>query len=710
MATLPTLALGTFTNVSGATITGTEPVLQVIASAVDSSYVYSGQNNTTGTYRANFALADTPSDFTKMGTLDVRLRYLISAAASNTCSLTVQVFQSDGTTALTNAVQVVANVTNTVAENSSVITLTGLDTTANKAVWDGALVQVSWGLQKVKGGDSNQRRVTAAELTGTYTAVVDTETSIIATATVTASSGAFAGSVVSIVGDATVTASFAAVANSVASIVGNTTTAASSAAIANSITSIIGNTTTTTFSEAFTGSVASIIGAATVTWLSLNAILDQMGYRWRNDDGSESAATWAAAINTALPVTVSSNIQKRLRFAVSNTVAKTKAAFPQLQAVKREPAQDPWTQVSITGFGTDVVRGFAYGADQWVVVGQAGKIATSPNGIDWTHRVSSFGTTNIYGVCYNGADQWVAVGDTGKIATSPDGINWTQQTSSFGSSAIWHVIFNGTDQYVAVAESGKLATSPDGETWTQQTSSFGTSAIYRIVYNGTDQYVAVGDTGKLATSPDGIAWTQQTSSFAFSAIWGVGSNRTDQYVAGGLSGKLATSPDGVTWTQQTSGFGTNIVSRAEYGAGEYTAVGTSAKLATSPDGINWTHQTSSFGISYPIWCAAFNGAHQWAVGGHQGGIATLEFTYFDVTTVSSVVRAFDSANVADDADTTQQITTGTFVADNNGLSEDGLVSRVLFNGVDKAEFEYTVEFVAADLADGDEVRFRIKAS
>lgn len=170
MATLPTLALGTFTNVTGATIVGTEPVLQVIASAADGSYVYSGESNTTGTYSANFALGDTPSDFGNMDTLAVRLRYLISAAATNTCTLSVQVFQSDGTTALTNSVQVVANVTNTAAANSGVITLTGLNTAANKAVWDGALVRIDWGLTKVKGGDSNQRRVTAAEITGTYSA------------------------------------------------------------------------------------------------------------------------------------------------------------------------------------------------------------------------------------------------------------------------------------------------------------------------------------------------------------------------------------------------------------------------------------------------------------------------------------------------------------------------------------------------------------
>jgi len=40
------------------------------------------------------------------------------------------------------------------------------------------------------------------------------------------------------------------------------------------------------------------------------------------------------------------------------------------------------------------------------------------------------------------AEQWVAVGASGKLATSPDGISWTQRTSSFETTAIYGVAWS----------------------------------------------------------------------------------------------------------------------------------------------------------------------------------------------------------------------------------------------------------------------------
>jgi hypothetical protein len=78
-----------------------------------------------------------------------------------------------------------------------------------------------------------------------------------------------------------------------------------------------------------------------------------------------------------------------------------------------------------------------------------------------------------------------------------------------------------------------------------------------------------------------------------------------------------------------------------------------------------------------------------------------------VTTTSSPVRAYDSANLTNGGDTTQQISSGTFVVDNNGVCEDGTAGPTAFAGSDKAEYEFTVEFIAADLLDSDVIYFRI---
>lgn len=180
MATLPTTALGnlnaTFSTVD-ALITGTEPVLELIGSAVDTSYVYDATNST-HTGIAAMALGDVPGDFGTMLTLAIQLRYRLGTSTANKTwdSLTAQVYQSDGTTPLTNAVTIATNITTTTATNSSVVSFTGVDTTSGAAVWNGALVFLRFSATRTKGGNTDDLRVTAAEVTGTYTAGATTET------------------------------------------------------------------------------------------------------------------------------------------------------------------------------------------------------------------------------------------------------------------------------------------------------------------------------------------------------------------------------------------------------------------------------------------------------------------------------------------------------------------------------------------------------
>src|SRR3990167_1118984 len=171
MADLGTLALGTFSIVSNTAITGTEPVLQVIASADDNTNVHD-TSNTIHTGEASFTLGDVPADFGNIDTVSVRLRYAwASGTQTNTWnSLRAQIVRSDGSTALTDEVIVASTITTATPTNSSVIPMTNPDTAANKTVWDGALVRIRFNISKVKGGDALEERVFAGEITGTYTA------------------------------------------------------------------------------------------------------------------------------------------------------------------------------------------------------------------------------------------------------------------------------------------------------------------------------------------------------------------------------------------------------------------------------------------------------------------------------------------------------------------------------------------------------------
>jgi len=170
MATLDTLQLLTFTNISLTAITGTEPVLQEIASADDNTNVHD-TSNTTHTGTAQFTLENVNSDLGNMDTLFIRLRYAWQSGTQLNAwsSLTARVFKSDGTTPLTDLVTVASGITTTTPTNSSVVQFAGVDTAAIKADWDAAVVQVGFVIAKNMAGDALEERVFAAEITGTYT-------------------------------------------------------------------------------------------------------------------------------------------------------------------------------------------------------------------------------------------------------------------------------------------------------------------------------------------------------------------------------------------------------------------------------------------------------------------------------------------------------------------------------------------------------------
>jgi hypothetical protein len=170
---LGTLALGTFTNVSNQAIQGSDPVLEVIASADDADYIYD-ETNTTHESTGWVTVATTlPADLASVATLSIRLRYAWQAGTQvNTWnSISAQVLKSDGTTPLTDKVAVVSGgITTTTPTDSSVVAFTGVDTAATKAEWQAAQVRLFIDISKFKGGDTIRRCLFAGELTGTYTA------------------------------------------------------------------------------------------------------------------------------------------------------------------------------------------------------------------------------------------------------------------------------------------------------------------------------------------------------------------------------------------------------------------------------------------------------------------------------------------------------------------------------------------------------------
>ena len=248
---------------------------------------------------------------------------------------------------------------------------------------------------------------------------------------------------------------------------------------------------------------------------------------------------------------------------------------------------DKWYLVPDSKFmNNSNINSICYGNGKFVAVGSSGKMAYSPDGVNWTSvSDSKFGTTYIYNVCY-GNGKFVAVGDSGKMAYSSDGITWTSVSDSeFNADTSIEGICYGNGKFVAVGYSidmnnfgGRMSYSSDGITWTRVTDSrFGTSNIYSVCY-GNGKFVAAGSEARIVYSSDGVTWDTTVSS-GIGLIYGV-CYGNGKFVAVGSSGKIDYSSDGDTWTAVSdSKFGSSHINSVCYGDGKFVAAGNDGKIS-----------------------------------------------------------------------------------------------------------------------------------
>lgn len=101
-------------------------------------------NNSTGTGQGFFDVTDVPADFGTADTAEIVARYRGQNFGTGTVTLYAQLFQSDESTSLSNEVQVAQVTGNGSFANTTVVSFTGLNTTAGKSVWDAARVRLRW--------------------------------------------------------------------------------------------------------------------------------------------------------------------------------------------------------------------------------------------------------------------------------------------------------------------------------------------------------------------------------------------------------------------------------------------------------------------------------------------------------------------------------------------------------------------------------------
>ncbi|MDR3020536.1 MAG: leucine-rich repeat protein [Treponema sp.] len=216
---------------------------------------------------------------------------------------------------------------------------------------------------------------------------------------------------------------------------------------------------------------------------------------------------------------------------------------------------ETWTLIPGTqsGFGTDVINIIAYGGGRFFAVDGANTMRWSTDGETWNAVTNTtFGTDGIRGIAYGagigtGSGRFVAVGSNNKIAWSDDGgETWTAVASEISVRCLG--IAYGGGRFIAVSESyGEMVSSADGVIWNAVNSPFPRNYITQlngIAYGGEDRFVAVGNDGMMAYSDNyGVTWTlisRSENTFEMNSIMRIAFGN-GRFIVGGSSARMAYS-------------------------------------------------------------------------------------------------------------------------------------------------------------------------
>ena len=211
------------------------------------------------------------------------------------------------------------------------------------------------------------------------------------------------------------------------------------------------------------------------------------------------------------------------------------------------------------------------GVGQFVAVGEASAVVSSPDGISWVSRPVSPAGYWLVSVGY-GAGMWVIVGDKGLILTSTNLVSWTVRTS--GTSSRINGVAYGGGRWIAVAESGELLTSLDGINWSTLKPSG--DRLHGIVY-AYGQFVITGDNGLVRTTIDVTDYAERT--LPGSMFLEVVTYARRAFVAIGEGGFAVRSSDGVNWEPVNTGKSSHFRGLTYFNT-QFIAAGTDGAILT----------------------------------------------------------------------------------------------------------------------------------
>ncbi len=287
----------------------------------------------------------------------------------------------------------------------------------------------------------------------------------------------------------------------------------------------------------------------------------------------------------------------------------------------------------------------AYGDGLWVAVGDFGAIATSTDGVNWTHRESSapkdWGVDQITGfeitsVAF-GNGKWVACGEGGLVYTSSNGTEWSHHLAYEAEHNFFEEIVYAEGLWVMTGTYTGVLTSSDGDSWVQR-SIDQANWIWALAY-GNGQWVCVDTGGKLYSSTDAGSWRLQGTVPVDNNQWIEDIHHADgQWIAVSDkpsttgSGKIFSSTDLESWTLREEVPLHKLLS-VSHANGLWIACGGANGIAdaiadsgyeggvmlTSPDGITWTERPIA--RSTINWEVAHGNGRWLAASSSHGGLA-----------------------------------------------------------------------------------------
>ncbi len=272
-----------------------------------------------------------------------------------------------------------------------------------------------------------------------------------------------------------------------------------------------------------------------------------------------------------------------------------------------------WSRIAATGVSSNQLNYIIFEEGNFIVVGNAGTIQTSADGITWTSTAS--GTTNDLYRIYHFNGKFFIIGKTKTFLGSDDGLTWSNIILNVGPVGDEiNTMAYGNGVYIISSRGGGLnniyrSTTGLSNSWTFTSQPMGFNSINRVQYL-KDRFFAFHSGNDMFSSTDGISWTKFSASTMLTQPdgsiipWGSGHQifngiydgtnfkffGSSAYYSG--YGSNYTSSDGVNLTLETKS-AYIVPQQSNYINGLYLVVGNEG-IVSSTDGVVYKHSGGSF--------------------------------------------------------------------------------------------------------------------